>query len=69
MRGFDSLTILQIRLMLDRETGESKGYAFIGFKTKEVAQKAIEELHSKVFKVAMFLFCNAAYHRLHSFLR
>ncbi|XP_068315545.1 heterogeneous nuclear ribonucleoprotein Q-like [Pyrus communis] len=42
--------IIEVRLMQDRETGESKGYAFIGFKTKEVAQKAIEELHSKVFK-------------------
>ncbi|TQD70898.1 hypothetical protein C1H46_043573 [Malus baccata] len=42
--------IIEVRLMQDRETGESKGYAFIGFKTKEVAQNAIEELHSKVFK-------------------
>ncbi|CAL2242147.1 unnamed protein product [Prunus armeniaca] len=42
--------IIEIRLMQDRETGESKGYAFIGFKTKEVAQKAIEELHNKAFK-------------------
>ncbi|XP_024932064.1 heterogeneous nuclear ribonucleoprotein Q [Ziziphus jujuba] len=42
--------ILEIRIMKDRDTGESKGYAFIAFKTKEVAQKAIEELHSKEFK-------------------
>ena len=37
--------------MKDRDTGEHKGYAFVAFKTKEVAQKAIEEIHSKEFKV------------------
>lgn len=42
--------VLEVRLMKDRDTGEAKGYAFIAFKTKEVAQKAIEELHSKEFK-------------------
>lgn len=42
--------------MQDRETGESKGYAFIGFKSKEVAQMAIEELHNKAFKVVTVLF-------------
>lgn len=36
--------------MKDRDSGESKGYAFVGFRTKDVAQKAIEELHSKEFK-------------------
>ncbi|KAL5156269.1 Heterogeneous nuclear ribonucleoprotein Q [Glycine soja] len=42
--------ILEVRLMKDRDTGENKGYAFVAFKTKEVAQKAIEEIHSKEFK-------------------
>lgn len=37
--------------MKDRDTGDSKGYAFVAFKTQEVAQKAIEEIHSKEFKV------------------
>lgn len=41
----------QVRLMKDRDTGENKGYAFVAFKTKEVAQKAIEEIHSREFKV------------------
>ncbi|KAL6322132.1 hypothetical protein AAG906_005071 [Vitis piasezkii] len=41
---------LEVRLMKNRDSGESKGYAFISFKTKEIAQKAIEELHSKEFK-------------------
>ena len=39
--------------MKDRDTGENKGYAFVAFKTKEVAQKAIEEIHNKEFKVLM----------------
>ena len=51
--GFDSIIILQIRLMKDREIGENKGYALVAFKTNDVAQKAIEELHSKEFKVIM----------------
>ena len=38
--------------MKDRDSGESKGYAFVGFKTKDVAQKAIEKLHSKEFKAS-----------------
>ncbi|KAI9076794.1 hypothetical protein K1719_028680 [Acacia pycnantha] len=42
--------ILEVRLMKDRDTGDVKGYAFVAFKTKEIAQKAIEELHSKEFK-------------------
>ena len=39
--------------MKDRETGDNKGYAFVAFRTKEVAQQAIEELHSKEFKVSL----------------
>ncbi|XVE77332.1 hypothetical protein DITRI_Ditri13aG0053900 [Diplodiscus trichospermus] len=42
--------IFEIRLMKDQESGESKGYAFVAFKSKEIAQKAIEELHSKELK-------------------
>ncbi|CAN8237687.1 unnamed protein product [Cochlearia groenlandica] len=42
--------IFEVRLVKERDSGESKGYAFVGFKTKDVAQKAIEELHSKEFK-------------------
>ncbi|KAF5731995.1 heterogeneous nuclear ribonucleoprotein Q [Tripterygium wilfordii] len=48
--------IFEIRMVKDRDTGESKGYAFVAFKSKEVAQKAIEELHSKDFKVIVILF-------------
>ncbi|XP_058086819.1 heterogeneous nuclear ribonucleoprotein Q-like isoform X2 [Magnolia sinica] len=42
--------IAEIKLVKDKETGDNKGYAFISFKTKEVAQQAIEDLHNKVFK-------------------
>ncbi|XP_050237407.1 heterogeneous nuclear ribonucleoprotein Q [Mercurialis annua] len=42
--------IFEIRLMKDKDTGESKGFAFVGFKSKEVAKKAIQDLHSKEFK-------------------
>ncbi|XP_022974823.1 heterogeneous nuclear ribonucleoprotein Q-like isoform X1 [Cucurbita maxima] len=42
--------IFEIRIIKDRDSGESKGYAFISFKTKESAQKAIEELHGKEVK-------------------
>ncbi|KAJ4955278.1 hypothetical protein NE237_012061 [Protea cynaroides] len=42
--------ISEIRLMKDKDTGESKGYAFITFKSKDLAQKAIEELHDREFK-------------------
>ncbi|XP_045794862.1 heterogeneous nuclear ribonucleoprotein Q [Trifolium pratense] len=42
--------IVEIKLIKDRETGESKGYAFVAFKTKDVAQKAIDDIHNKEFK-------------------
>uniref|UniRef100_A0A7N0T4C9 RRM domain-containing protein n=1 Tax=Kalanchoe fedtschenkoi TaxID=63787 RepID=A0A7N0T4C9_KALFE len=42
--------IYEIRLVKNKETGESKGYAFISFTSKSAAQKAIEDLHNKEFK-------------------
>ncbi|KAF8413390.1 hypothetical protein HHK36_001371 [Tetracentron sinense] len=42
--------VSEIRLIKDNNTGESKGYAFLTFKTKDFAQKAIEEFHNKEFK-------------------
>ncbi|KAG6667154.1 hypothetical protein CIPAW_01G081500 [Carya illinoinensis] len=42
--------VVEVRLIKDKETGDAKGYAFIAFKTKEIAQKAIEEIHNKEFK-------------------
>ncbi|KAK9093804.1 hypothetical protein Scep_025273 [Stephania cephalantha] len=42
--------LAEVRLMKDKGTGESKGYAFIVFRSRDAAQKAIEVLHSKEFK-------------------
>jgi len=47
------LNMFQIRLMKDKDTGESKGFAFVAFKSKEVARKATEELRSKDYKVVI----------------
>ncbi|XP_021767749.1 heterogeneous nuclear ribonucleoprotein Q-like isoform X1 [Chenopodium quinoa] len=42
--------IFEVKLIKNKDTGEFKGYAFVAFKTKEDAQKAIEELKNKEFK-------------------
>ncbi|KAJ9563356.1 hypothetical protein OSB04_008516 [Centaurea solstitialis] len=42
--------VVEVRLVKNRDTNENKGFAFVAFKTKDVAQKAIEELHNKDFK-------------------
>jgi len=42
--------IFEVRLMKDKETKENKGFAFVTFTAKDVAQRAIEELHDKDHK-------------------
>ncbi|XP_073031545.1 heterogeneous nuclear ribonucleoprotein Q-like isoform X1 [Primulina eburnea] len=42
--------VFEIRVMKNRDTGESKGFAFVTFKRKDEAQKAIEKLCNKQFK-------------------
>ncbi|XP_020114759.1 heterogeneous nuclear ribonucleoprotein Q isoform X2 [Ananas comosus] len=42
--------IFEVRLMKDKDTKESKGFAFITFTTRDAAQNAIEETHDKEFK-------------------
>jgi RNA recognition motif-containing protein len=37
-------------LMLDRNTGRSRGFAFIEFSTPEEANKAVEQFHGKEFQ-------------------
>ncbi|KAL2953719.1 hypothetical protein AAZX31_19G181100 [Glycine max] len=39
--------------MKGKETSEAKGYAFVTFKTKELAYKAIKELNNSEFKVKL----------------
>jgi heterogeneous nuclear ribonucleoprotein R len=53
------LNMFQIRLMKDKDTGESKGFAFVAFKSKEVARKATEELRSKDYKVVIIRCSNS----------
>ncbi|KAJ0939679.1 putative RNA recognition motif domain, nucleotide-binding alpha-beta plait domain superfamily [Helianthus annuus] len=45
---------IQVRLVGNRDTNESKGFAFVGFRRKDVAQMAIIELHNEDFKVKRF---------------
>lgn len=45
------LNFVQVRVMKGKESGEAKGYAFVTFKTKELASKAIEDLNNTEFKV------------------
>lgn len=57
--AFDHLSFpcmdIQVRLIQDKGIGKNKGYAFLAFRTQEEAQAAIEELHSKEFKVILEL--------------
>jgi len=43
--------------MKGKETSEAKGYAFVTFKTKELAYKAIKELNNSEFKVFWYTCC------------
>ncbi|MFS7997933.1 putative RNA recognition motif domain, nucleotide-binding alpha-beta plait domain superfamily [Helianthus anomalus] len=43
--------VVEVRMVRHSETNEGKGFAFMAFRSKNVAQKAIEELHNKDFKV------------------
>lgn len=42
-------TVMEVNLMLDRETGKSRGFAFVTMSSPEEAQKAIEGLQGKNF--------------------
>ena len=49
--------IEDLRLIMDRETGRSKGYAFITFTTQEAAQNSLEmrgrEIEGRTIRVNM----------------
>lgn len=40
-------TVLSARVITDRATGRSRGFAFVEMSTPEEAQKAVEELNGK----------------------
>ena len=42
-------SVVESRIIKDRETGRSRGFGFITFATAEEAQKAIEELNGSEF--------------------
>ena len=42
--------ITEVRLIMDKYSGKSKGFAFIEMPSKEEAEKAIEEMNGKEFK-------------------
>jgi len=44
------LTAKSISVIMDRQTGRSKGFGFAEFETKEAAEKAIESLNGKEIK-------------------
>lgn len=41
----------QVRIMKGKDSSENKGYAFVTFRTKELASKAIKELNNTQLKV------------------
>src|SRR5690606_38950141 len=44
-RTFEQIgDVVEVKLMLDRETGRSRGFAFVSMATPEAAQKAIQAL-------------------------
>lgn len=42
--------VTEVRLMKEKDSSENKGYAFVTFKTKELASKAIKDLNGAEFK-------------------
>ncbi len=42
--------ITEVRLIMDKYSGKSKGFGFIEMPSKEEAEKAIEEMNGKEFK-------------------
>ncbi|KAM2466654.1 hypothetical protein COP2_008832 [Malus domestica] len=52
LRGFcESIgEVTEVRIMKGKDSGEAKGYAFVTFRNKELASKAIEELNNSEFK-------------------
>src|SRR4051812_13559636 len=47
--GGDGRQVTSVKIMMDRETGRSRGFAFVEMGTPEDAQKAIQVLNNKDF--------------------
>ena len=47
--GADGRKVLSVRILIDRATGRSRGYAFIEMQNATDAEKAIEALNGKDF--------------------
>ncbi|KAG6487615.1 hypothetical protein ZIOFF_056205 [Zingiber officinale] len=57
--------VTEVRMMKNKDSLENKGYAFVTYKTKELATKAIEELNNPDFKGKKVKFSKSqAKHRL-----
>ena len=46
----------QVRIMKGKDSSENKGYAFVTFRSKDLATKAIKDLNNTEFKVFLSLF-------------
>jgi len=42
--------VTEVRIMKGKDSGENKGFAFVTFRTAELASKAIDELNNTEFK-------------------
>ncbi len=42
--------VISVNMMVDRQTGRSRGFSFVDMESKESAGKAIEMFHGKDFK-------------------
>jgi RNA recognition motif. (a.k.a. RRM, RBD, or RNP domain) len=55
--------LFQVRMVREINSSENKGYAFVSFRTTDMASKAIKELHNSEFEVClyalliMFVYC------------
>lgn len=45
---FSEFNVASVKLIMDRETGRSKGFAFVDIDSKEEALEAIEQLDKKI---------------------
>lgn len=43
------ITLYAVKIILDKKTGQSLGFAYIWFSRAEFAQKAVEEMNGEVY--------------------